>query len=393
MKINRTKLLFLFLICLTGSILALTPDSFSYLNDFSDTSISSAPDRRTAANIQISESRSTVITETVKKVSPAVVGINVTEIKQYQDPFSSLWGDDPFWRQFFGGRSYNQEVKSLGSGTIISPDGYILTNDHVAGNGIKIVVTMTNGMHYTAKIVGTDPASDICLLKIEGKNLPYIPLGTSSDVMIGEWVIALGNPFGLFEINDQPTVTVGVISAKGMNLDPVNNRYYLNMLQTDAAINGGNSGGPLINSIGQLIGMNTLIYTAGGSQGNIGLGFAIPIDKIKSVIEDLKQKGSVDRNFWIGMRVQSIDEGIASYYKLPSNRGVIVTYIEKNSPAEKAGLEVGDIITEVENNKITNDQSLIGEFQEFRTGQTIDLSIIRDNNKSNKKMKLERKND
>lgn len=348
--------------------------------------------QRQAANDQISSSRSTLITETVKNISPAVVGITVTEIRQYQDPF---WGNDPFWsqfQQFFGGNT-KQEVKSLGSGTIISPDGYVLTNDHVAGNGVKIVVTTTNGKHYNAKIVGTDPASDICLLKIEGNNLPYIPMGTSGDVMIGEWVIALGNPFGLFEVNDQPTVTVGVISAKGMNLDPVNNRYYLNMLQTDAAINGGNSGGPLVNSLGQLIGMNTLIYTAGGSQGNIGLGFAIPIDKIRRIVDELKKSGKIERDFWIGMRVQAIDEGIANYYKLSSSRGVIVTYIERNSPVEKAGIEVGDIITDVENIKIINDQSLIGVFQEFRTGQTIQITIIRDNKPIIKKMKLEKKYD
>lgn len=344
---------------------------------------------RMQINDEISKSRRNLITETVSKVSAAVVSISVTEIRQYRDPLYSMWGDDPFWRQFFGDRTYNQEVKMLGSGTIISPDGYILTNDHVAGNGVTITVTMTNGKHYEAEIKGTDPASDICLLKIKGENLPFIPFGNSDDVIIGEWVIALGNPFGLFDINDQPTVTVGVISSKGMNLDPVNNRYYLNMLQTDAAINSGNSGGPLVNSVGELIGMNTLIYT-GGSAGSIGLGFAIPINKIKSIVKDLREKGHLDRNFWIGMRVQTINEGIAKYYKLPSTTGVIVTEVEKNSPAFKAGIEPGDIITQVESFKINNDQSLISVFQEFRTGQTISVNILRENSKMIKKMTLER---
>ncbi|MEI7812911.1 MAG: trypsin-like peptidase domain-containing protein [Ignavibacteria bacterium] len=350
-------------------------------------------EQRQTVNDQIDKSRKTLITETVKNVSPAVVGISVNEIRQVRDPLYSVWGADPFFRQFFGDRVTNQEVKSLGSGTIISPDGYILTNDHVAGNGVKITVTMTNGRHYNAKIVGTDPASDVCLLKIEGTNLPYIPLGNSDDAMIGEWVIALGNPFGLFEINDQPTVTVGVISAKGMNLDPVNNRYYLGMIQTDAAINGGNSGGPLINSIGELIAMNTLIFTAGGSQGNIGLGFAIPINKAKRIIEELRSKGSVNRNFRIGLRVQTIDEGIANYYKLPSSRGVIVTYVERDSPAAKADIQVGDIITGVDGYKINNDQSLTGVFQEFRTGQIISLELIREKDYLTKKMRLEKLND
>ncbi|MGE5350717.1 MAG: S1C family serine protease [Acidobacteriota bacterium] len=345
--------------------------------------------QRQAVNDEITSSRNNLITETVKAVSPAVVGINVTEVVQYQDP----WASDPFFRQFFGDRSYNQEVKSLGSGTIISPDGYILTNDHVAGNGVKITVTMTNGKQVTAKKIGTDPASDVCLLKIDGNNLPYIPMGNSDDVLTGEWVIALGNPFGLFEINDQPTVTVGVISAKGMNLEPDNNRYYLGMLQTDAAINRGNSGGPLVNSVGELIGMNTLIFTADGSSGNIGLGFAIPINKAKRIITELKEKGIVDRNFKIGLDAQTIDEGIAEYYKLASTRGAIVTDVKRNSPAEKAGLEPGDIIVEVEGNKIINRGSLVGVFQEFRTGQTINLTIIREKQTLNKKMRLEKADD
>ncbi len=207
---------------------------------------------KTAQQFQddITNSRKNIITQTVEKVSPAIVGINVIEIRKYNDPFGSMF-DDPFFRQFFGNRgNYNQKVQGLGSGYIISPDGYIVTNDHVAGNATEITVTMTDGSHHQAKIIGSDPVSDICLLKIDGENLPYVELGNSDDIIIGEWVIALGNPFGLFELNDKPTVTVGVISATGMNLEPINDRYYLNMIQTDAAINGGNSGGALVNSLG-----------------------------------------------------------------------------------------------------------------------------------------------
>ncbi|NWG29613.1 MAG: trypsin-like peptidase domain-containing protein [Ignavibacteriaceae bacterium] len=342
-------------------------------------------------NTSIADSRRTILTETVEKVSPAVVGINVTEIRQVRDPFSSFF-DDPFFRQFFGNRrTYNQEVKSLGSGYIISSDGYILTNDHVAGNATEITVTLTNGKHYKAELIGSDAASDICLLKIDDKNLPYLPIGNSDDIIIGEWVIALGNPFGLFEINDKPTVTVGVISATGMNLEQINERYYLNMIQTDAAINGGNSGGPLVNSLGEVIGMNTLIFTAGGAQGNIGLGFAIPINKVKKIVDELKSKGRVDRDFEIGMRIQSIDEGIANYYNLENTRGVIVTQVFPNSPAGKGGIKVGDIITEIEGFKINNEQTIMGVFQEFRTGQTIKLNIIREGEEMTKTMKLEKR--
>ncbi|NWG28641.1 MAG: trypsin-like peptidase domain-containing protein [Ignavibacteriaceae bacterium] len=339
-------------------------------------------------NDDITSSRKNIITETVKNVSPAIVGINVIEIREYKDPFFSFF-DDPFFQRFFGNRgTYSQEVKGLGSGYIISPDGYIVTNDHVAGNATKITITLTDGRQFDAKLIGTDSASDICLLKIEGDDLPFVKLGNSDDVIIGEWVIALGNPFGLFELNDKPTVTVGVISATGMNLDAINNRYYLNMIQTDASINGGNSGGPLVNGEGEVIGMNTLIFTAGNNTGNIGLGFAIPINKVKRIVEELKEKGSIDRNFEIGMRIQTIDEGIAKYYHLKSAKGVIVTKVYPNTPAERGGIEVGDIIIEVEGYKINNENTIFSVFYEFRTGQTITLKIIRDEKELTKQMKL-----
>jgi len=336
----------------------------------------------------ITSSRKSIITETVKKVSPAVVGINVIEIQQYRDPLGSFF-DDPFFRQFFGDRrSRSREVKELGSGYIISPKGYIVTNDHVAGNASRITVTLTDGIIYDAKLIGSDPVSDIALLKIDGENFPYVEPGNSDEIIIGEWVIALGNPFGLFEVNDKPTVTVGVISATGMNLEPINDRYYLNMIQTDAAINGGNSGGPLVNSLGEVIGMNTLIFTA-GSQGSIGLGFAIPINKVKSIIEELKDKGKIDRDFEIGMRIQSIDESIAKYYNLERTKGVIVTKIYPGTPSDKAGLQVGDIIFKINEFQINNDNTIFGVFYEFRTGQEIDIVILRDDEELHKKMLLE----
>ena len=340
-------------------------------------------------NDEITNTRKTIITETVKKVSPAIVGINVTQVVQYTDPFGSMF-NDPFFKQFFPNQSYNQKVKSLGSGYLISSDGYIVTNDHVAGNATEITVTMTNGEQVPAKLVGSDQSSDICLLKINRTNLPYVTFGNSDDVIIGEWVIALGNPFGLFEVNDKPTVTVGVVSSTGLNLEPIENRFYLNMIQTDAAINGGNSGGPLVNSLGEVIGMNTIIYTAGGVQGNIGLGFAIPINKIKRIINELKDYGKIARDFNIGMGIQNIDEGIAKYYNLKSTKGVIVTQVVPNSPASKAGLRVGDIITKVDKYSVSNDQMVKGVFQEFRTGQTVEVKILRDNEPLTENMMLEK---
>lgn len=346
--------------------------------------------QRVANTDSINNSRNTIITETIKKVSSAVVGINVVEIREYRSPWYNFFRDDPYFRDYF---RRQQKVQSLGSGYIISPDGYIVTNDHVAGNAVEVIVTMTDGKQYEAEVIGSDMASDICLLKIDANNLPYIKFGRSDDLLIGEWVIALGNPFGLFDINDKPTVTVGVISSTGMNLGQSNNRYYVNMIQTDAAINGGNSGGPLVNSLGELIGMNTLIFTADGSRGNVGVGFAIPVDKIKKIVTELKTNGKVDRDFWTGLRIQAVDKGIAQYYNLESTRGVIVTHVTEDSPAEKADLKVGDIILRVGKYKVNDDETLIGILQEFKTGDTLALTIVRDNKQQTKTMKLEKRND
>ncbi len=347
--------------------------------------------QKNQADDEISSSRKNIITETVRKISPAVVGINVIEIREYRDPYSSFF-DDPFFRRFFGDRgTYKQRVKGLGSGFIISSDGYIITNDHVAGNGTEITVSTTNGKHYNAKIIGTDPVTDICLLKIDDNDLPHVYLGNSDDIMIGEWVVALGNPFGLFEINNKPTVTVGVVSSTGMNLEQINNRYYINMIQTDAAINGGNSGGPLVNSIGEVIGMNTLIFTAGGTEGNIGLGFAIPINKVKKIVSELKEKGRINRDFEVGLRIQNIDEGIARAYGLSVTKGVIITQVISGTPAAKSGIKPGDIILEVEDFAINSEETLVGIFQEFRTDQTISIKLLRDNEELTKKMILEKR--
>lgn len=337
-------------------------------------------------NSDITTERKNIITKTVAHVSPAVVGISVTEIRQYRDP----WSVDPFWRQFFGERIYNQQIKGLGSGTIISHDGYIITNDHVAGNSIEAIVTLTDGRQYNAKVIGTDRSSDICLLKIDAQNLPYVEFGNSEEIMIGEWVIAFGNPFGLFDINDKPTVTVGVISASGMNIGSANNRFYMNMLQTDAAINSGNSGGPLVNALGELIGMNTIIFTAQGSAGNVGVGFAIPVNKINRVVKELKGKGKVERDFWTGLKILTINEQIAKANKLNTSRGVIITEVEKNSPAQKAGLQIYDIIIGVDKSRINDENTLGGIIQEYRTGDTIDFKILREDKQLIKKMKLEK---
>jgi serine protease Do len=326
----------------------------------------------------VGNTRQNAITRAVAAASPAVVGINVTAIQeyQYQNPWSQLFGNDPFFRQYFGSQTYQQEVKSLGSGFIVSPDGYVVTNDHVAGNGKTITITMTDKKQYSAKLVGTDRASDISLLKIEAENLPYLRLGNSDDVIIGEWAIALGNPFGLFEISDKPTVTVGVVSATGMNIRAEEGRSYRGMIQTDASINSGNSGGPLLNALGEVIGVNSVIYTP--NQGSVGVGFAIPINRVKNVIASLKKEGKVERDFYTGIDVNQVDERIASYFGLSAPEGVIISNIKHASPGEKAGFKVGDIIIEVNGEKITNEDDVRSVINEAKVGDVLKVKFLRD---------------
>ena len=333
----------------------------------------------------ITDSRENAITRTVSDVSKAVVGISVTEVREYRDPFA----DDPFFRQFFGDRSYKQEVQGLGSGFLISDDGYIITNDHVVGNATKVVVSMTNGEHLDAEIIGKDSYSDIAVLKINRTGLPYIKLGNSDDVIIGEWVVALGNPFGLFEVNQKPTVTVGVVSAMGMKLNSGENRFYRNMIQTDAAINSGNSGGPLVNSIGEVIGMNTLIYTGNSmAGGNIGLGFAIPMNKVKAIVDKIKKDGKIERNYDIGLRLQTVDKNIAQYFKLNNVQGAIVVNIEQGSAAAKEGILPEDIILSVNGEKIASDADFWGLILDMNIGDKIKLKILRKGDEIDKEFEL-----
>ncbi len=338
---------------------------------------------------QISNQRRNAITRSVAVASPAVVGINVTEIREYRDPWGQFFGDDPFFRQFFGDRTYRQEVKGLGSGFIISPDGYVLTNDHVAGNAKTITVTMTSGQRYSAELVGTDLVSDISLLKIDGKNLPYVKLGNSDDVIIGEWVIALGNPFGLFEIADKPTVTVGVVSATGLNLRGEGGRYYRGMIQTDAAINSGNSGGPLLNSTGEVIGVNAVIFTP--NQGSVGVGFAIPINRVKSIVAELKNNGKIERRFWTGLDVQAIDVRVARYFGLDKAEGVIVSDVKRGSPAERAGFKVGDIIVEINGERIVTDDNVQSVISDAKAGDTLKVRVYREKKYLILDLKLEKR--
>lgn len=359
-------------------------------------------DIKSQTNDQIYNSRQNSITRAVSSCSPAIVGINVTEVRQYavRDPFL----DDPFFnqfmRRFYGDNTPNRrtrqyEVRGLGSGFIISPDGYILTNHHVAGNASKIVITMTDGTKFDAEIIGSDMVSDVALLKIDGKNLPFLKLGSSEDLIIGEWVIAFGNPFGLFDKNAKPTVTVGVLSNNNVNIlheDQPYNRVYKGMLQTDAAISSGNSGGPLVNSLGEVIGMNTIIFsTSQGRQGagSIGIGFSIPINRVKNIVERLKSKKLIDRDYYTGIEPRQLDEQLARMIKTDQTDGVVVFGLQRNSPAEKSGIELGDIIIEVEGYRINRLEDYYIATGDSQTGDKLNFVIIRNGKTIKKSLVLE----
>ncbi len=338
----------------------------------------------------VTNSRATAITEAIEKVSPAIAGINVTAIEEYS---SSPFFDDPLWNMLFPDQIHRRKVKSLGSGVVISADGYVVTNAHVVENAEEIVVTLIGGKEYKATLVGIDDPSDIALLKIEGKAFPYAKMGSSDDIMIGEWVIALGNPFGLFSVNYKPTATIGIVSGNHLDFGrQQNGRIYQDMIQTDAAINSGNSGGPLVNAQGDVIGINTFIFTGSQySQGSIGIGFAIPVNRVKNIVADLKKYGKIDRNVKIGWELQNIDKFLARYLNLPSNTGVIVTRVEDKSAADRAGFKVGDVITEINNKKVASQEEIYLIIREnlMKAGDKFKAKFLRGNREMETQVTLE----
>ena len=332
----------------------------------------------TAQQEGIDRSRQTAITHAIEKISASVVGINVTQLKQQQvNPFFN-----PFWEGFF---PYTRtfKVDNMGSGVLVSPDGYIITNTHVVDNAMEIVVTLKGGKSYDAQLVGVDNLTDIALLKIDDDNLPFAELGDSDKLIVGEWAIALGNPLGLFDVSHQPTATAGIISGVEMDFGLKEaGHVYQDMVQTDAAINPGNSGGPLVNALGEVIGINTFIMTGSNySYGSIGIGFAIPINRVKEVAEDLKKFGKVERSYTTGVHVQAIDPNMQHYLRLPTSDGVIITDVEKRSSGERAGLQIGDVILEVDDQKINAPKDIIRVIDEglHKVGDIVKLTILREN--------------
>jgi serine protease DegQ len=307
--------------------------------------------------------------EAAKKVTPTVVNIFTTTIsKTPKHPFS----DDPTFRFFFGEPNEDggeeQPSASLGSGVIVSKDGYILTNHHVIESADKIEVALSDGRHTKGRIVGSDPETDLAVIKIDlPGELPYITFGHSDQAQVGDIVLAVGNPFGVGE-----TVTMGIIS--GLKRSHLGLNTFENFIQTDAAINPGNSGGPLVDINGNLIGINSAIYSPSG--GSLGIGFAIPASTAKKIMEQIIQTGSVTRG-WIGVGVQDLTPELAESFKLGNAQGVLISEVVRGGPADKAGVKRGDLLTSINDKPLTDSTTMLDVISAITPGKTVPLKLMR----------------
>ncbi len=322
-----------------------------------------------------------------ENASPAVVGLQAEKVvtPDSQTYYESPFGDD-FFKYFFdfprqrsprSPRRYQQPQTALGSGFIISPDGYILTNNHMVEGAEKVTVELADDRKFTAEIKGTDPDSDIALVKIDADDLPYLEFADSDKLEVGEWVLAIGNPLSFSH-----TVTAGIVSAKGRSVGLANIE---NFIQTDAAINRGNSGGPLLNLEGKVVGMNTAIY---GATGNIGIGFAIPANMAKHAYEQIREGGSVERGF-LGIRFEQLAPGVAASLGLEEDtKGVIISEVVKDSAAEKAGLKPYDVIIEFEDQPVEKSNEFLNRVAMLRPDTKVNLVVLRDGKRKTLTIKL-----
>jgi serine protease Do len=318
----------------------------------------------------------TTFAPVAKRVMPAVVNISSSKVVKNQgmEGPEGLF-EDPFFRRFFGGRMPQQmprerRAESLGSGVIVSPDGYILTNNHVVEGATQVKVSFADQREFPAKVVGTDKPTDVAVLKIDQRNLPVLPLSDSSRAQVGDVVLAVGNPFGLGQ-----TVTMGIVSATGRSLGGAIEQYE-DFIQTDAAINPGNSGGALINTRGELVGINTAIL-AGDGGGNQGIGFAIPINLARNIMDQILKNGKVTRGF-MGILPQEVTPDMASAFGNAHLKGVAVAEVEPNSPAQHAGLKVGDVITAINGNSVSDVNQFRLQIAGMAPGSRVELRVFRD---------------
>jgi len=326
-------------------------------------------------DIDLLERQNQAYERIAKAVTPAIVAIQSTQVtKVQQSPIMN----DPFFRQFFGNMfpqvPREQREHALGSGVIVSPDGYIVTNNHVIAKATEISVTLSDKRTFKGKVVGADPQTDVAVIKIDGTSLPTAPFGDSNQIKVGDTVMAFGNPFGQYF-----TVTRGSVSALGRS--GIENGGFENFIQTDAAINPGNSGGGLVNIHGQVVGINTAILSGnsgpGGEGGSVGIGFAIPSNMTKHVMEDLIKTGKVTRGY-LGVQIRSLDDGLAKQFKVPDTGGALAQDITAGGPADKAGLKVGDVIRKLNGQDIPDADQLTAQVTNLRPGEVTTLDILRD---------------
>lgn len=323
------------------------------------------------------------IAEVAEAARPAVVNISTTStVTVEQNPFGNMF-NDPFFRRFFGdqfdhGHKRKYKSSALGSGVIVTGDGYILTNNHVVKGADEIKVTLFDKREFKGKVVGTDPRTDLAVIKIKAKDLPTLRLGESGKLKTGDVVLAIGNPFGLNQ-----TITMGIVSAVGRS--NIGLADLEDFIQTDAAINPGNSGGALVNSSGELVGINTAIFSTSG--GYMGIGFAIPTDMARSVMDSIIKSGKVVRG-WLGVSIQDLTPDLAASLDIKETSGALISGVEKDSPADKAGLKRGDLITGVNGKKVADSTSLRNMISAAAPGTKVSVAIIRDGKKQAKTVTL-----
>jgi serine protease Do len=312
--------------------------------------------------------------EIVKENSPAVVKIIVHQSGRGGNGYGMPGPEDipEYLRRFFEfrGEPMPREREGLGSGFIISADGYVVTNNHVVEGADSVLVRMIDRREFDAEVVGTDPRSDLALLRIEATGLPALKLATRDELEVGEWVLAIGSPFGL-----DYSVTAGIVSAKGRSLPTENNENYVPFIQTDVAINPGNSGGPLFNLDGEVVGVNSQIFTRSG--GSIGLSFSIPVSVVNQVVAQLKEHGRVTRG-WLGVTIQDVDKNLAESFGLDRPRGALVVQVADGGPADKAGLESGDVIVAFDGRNIRASADLPHVVGMIAPGTTVPVEIVRE---------------
>jgi serine protease Do len=329
-------------------------------------------------NESVTLSRQSAIVTAARKISPSVVSIGVvtTRIVRGRNPrYDDFF--DSFFRDFLPPVYYKRReaVPDVGSGVIVSADGYIVTNNHVVAGAESITVVTPDGRKLDGKIVGVHESSDIAIIMVDGADLPHAPLGDSDDLMVGEWAIAIGNPFANLIEDASPSVTVGVISARKRSFRPTGGQVYDDMIQTDAAINPGNSGGPLVNAAGEVVGINTFIFTRSG--GSLGVGFAIPINRVKKMLAEVREYGGI-REVWLGFKIFEVDKETARALGLPAG-GAVVGKVEIDSPADDAGIRPGDVITRINSRVVKNTDDALSAFGSVLVGETFSIDVLRKN--------------